>query len=64
MGKNSVEVLSINESSMEDNLGQYAGMPHTMCSCRMSTQLGLNRLTRYLSCSLLDVTGAGELFGQ
>ena len=39
-------------------------MPHTMCSCRMWTQLGLNRLTHYLSCSLLDVTGAGELFGQ
>ena len=60
----SVEVSSINESSMEDNLGQYAGMPHTMCSCRMWTELGLNRLTHYLSCSLLDVTGAGELFGR
>ena len=30
--KNSVEVSSINESSMEDNPGQYASMPHTMCS--------------------------------
>ena len=39
-------------------------MTRTMCSCRMWTELGLNQLTHYLSCFLLDVTGAGELFGR